>query len=260
MIASAKTCQIQDHALRDLIDLSINETLSRPRHPRRRCSWPHAAGVVRRSTLSGFPWVMLFGIVVGILVFDFHCGSILLFLGEIPGAAAAQATPATVTGRPRRRPPDAQPRHRRRHCSQSAPPASPSGSPRREELVLIVGARAGTAADRAAPCARSVPRAHLRGTASTCSIITATAAWRHSAPSPTHPLRPDPRLVATPSLPARTVDCSDAATLLDRLRLLAPSAKEPIAWFPPPTVRWSPSRHHRRSGEKRRCGAARHTA
>jgi tripartite-type tricarboxylate transporter receptor subunit TctC len=35
--------------------------------------------------------------------------------------------------------------------------------------------------------------------------------------------------VATPSLPARTVDCAGAATLLSRLRLIGTVAKEPIA-------------------------------
>src|SRR6185437_3443786 len=69
--------------LRDLIDLSINETLSRTLGTSATvflASLPLA--LFGGSTLSGFAWVMLFGIVVGTSSSIFIAAPILLFLGE----------------------------------------------------------------------------------------------------------------------------------------------------------------------------------
>jgi len=69
--------------LRDLIDLSINETLNRTLGTSATvflASLPLA--LFGGSTLSGFAWVMLFGIVVGTSSSIFIAAPILLFLGE----------------------------------------------------------------------------------------------------------------------------------------------------------------------------------
>ncbi len=69
--------------LRDLIDLSINETLSRTIGTSMTvflASLPLA--LYGGSTLSGFAWCMLFGIVVGTSSSIFIAAPILLFLGE----------------------------------------------------------------------------------------------------------------------------------------------------------------------------------
>ncbi|MBC7636536.1 MAG: protein translocase subunit SecF [Acetobacteraceae bacterium] len=69
--------------LRELIDLSINETLSRTLGTSMTvflASLPLA--LFGGSTLSGFAWVMLFGIVVGTSSSIFIAAPILLFLGE----------------------------------------------------------------------------------------------------------------------------------------------------------------------------------
>jgi preprotein translocase subunit SecD/preprotein translocase subunit SecF len=86
--------------LRDLIDLSINETLSRTLGTSATvflASLPLA--LFGGSTLSGFACVMLFGIVVGTSSSIFIAAPILLFLGEnslrrgpaTPAAGAAKA-------------------------------------------------------------------------------------------------------------------------------------------------------------------------
>jgi preprotein translocase subunit SecD/preprotein translocase subunit SecF len=70
-------------ALRDLIDLSINETLARTLGTSMTvflASLPLA--LFGGSTLSGFAWVMLFGIVVGTSSSIFIAAPILLLLGE----------------------------------------------------------------------------------------------------------------------------------------------------------------------------------
>ena len=69
--------------LRDLIDLSINETLNRTLGTSMTvflAALPLA--LFGGSTLSGFAWVMLFGIVVGTSSSIFIAAPILLFLGE----------------------------------------------------------------------------------------------------------------------------------------------------------------------------------
>ena len=69
--------------LRQLIDLSINETLNRTLGTSMTvflASLPLA--LFGGSTLSGFAWVMLFGIVVGTSSSIFIAAPILLFLGE----------------------------------------------------------------------------------------------------------------------------------------------------------------------------------
>ena len=69
--------------LRDLIDLSINETLNRTLGTSMTvflAALPLA--LFGGATLSGFAWVMLFGIVVGTSSSIFIAAPILLFLGE----------------------------------------------------------------------------------------------------------------------------------------------------------------------------------
>src|SRR2546423_14857277 len=69
--------------LRELIDLSINETLSRTVGTSMTvflASLPLA--LFGGSSLSGFAWTMLFGIVVGTSSSIFIAAPILLFLGE----------------------------------------------------------------------------------------------------------------------------------------------------------------------------------
>jgi len=89
--------------LRELIDLSINETLNRTLGTSATvflASLPLA--LFGGSTLSGFAWVMLFGIFVGTSSSIFIAAPILLFLGEnrlrrdaaAPVAAPAKAKPA----------------------------------------------------------------------------------------------------------------------------------------------------------------------
>jgi preprotein translocase subunit SecD/preprotein translocase subunit SecF len=85
--------------LRELIDLSINETLNRTLGTSMTvflASLPLA--LFGGSTLSGFAWVMLFGIVVGTSSSIFIAAPILLFLGEHrlrrDSAAPAVAKPA----------------------------------------------------------------------------------------------------------------------------------------------------------------------
>jgi preprotein translocase subunit SecF len=69
--------------LRELIDLSINETLNRTLDtsmPVFLASLPLA--LFGGASISGFAWVMLFGIVVGTSSSIFIAAPILLFLGE----------------------------------------------------------------------------------------------------------------------------------------------------------------------------------
>jgi preprotein translocase SecF subunit len=85
--------------LRELIDLSINETLSRTLGTSATvflAALPLA--LFGGSTLSGFAWVMLFGIVVGTSSSIFIAAPILLFLGEnrLRRGPATTAAPAKV--------------------------------------------------------------------------------------------------------------------------------------------------------------------
>ena len=78
--------------LRELIDLSINETLNRTLGTSMTlflASLPLA--LFGGATLSGFAWVMLFGIVVGTSSSIFIAAPILLFLGEKQLRREAQA-------------------------------------------------------------------------------------------------------------------------------------------------------------------------
>jgi tripartite-type tricarboxylate transporter receptor subunit TctC len=100
----------------------------------------------------------------------------------------------------------------------------------REELVLMVGARAGTAADRAVRALAPFLERHLGHTR--VNVLNhpgegGLAAFRALADAPASGSILG--WVATPSLPARTVDCPGAAALLARLRLIGTVAKEPIA-------------------------------
>ena len=85
--------------LRDLIDLSINETLNRTLGTSMTvflASLPLA--LFGGATLAGFAWVMLFGIVVGTTSSIFIAAPILLFLGEnrLRRDAAPMAAKAAV--------------------------------------------------------------------------------------------------------------------------------------------------------------------
>ena len=138
--------------LRDLIDLSINETLNRTLGTSMTvflASLPLA--LFGGESISGFAWVMLFGIVVGTSSSIFIAAPILLFLGEhrlrreaAPGARAGGAgrDPSTACfwSAPRR------------WCSRVLPA-------RAETITLLVGAKAGLAGGCAGPRLRPVPRA-----------------------------------------------------------------------------------------------------
>jgi preprotein translocase subunit SecF len=84
--------------LRDLIDLSINETLNRTLGTSMTvflASLPLA--LFGGESISGFAWVMLFGIIVGTSSSIFIAAPILLFLGEnrLRRETAPAAAPAT---------------------------------------------------------------------------------------------------------------------------------------------------------------------
>ena len=83
--------------LRELIDLSINETLNRTLGTSATvflASLPLA--LFGGATLSGFAWVMMFGVVVGTSSTIFVAAPILLFMGEnrLRRDAQAPASPA----------------------------------------------------------------------------------------------------------------------------------------------------------------------
>ena len=91
--------------LRDLIDLSINETLNRTLGTSMTvflASLPLA--LFGGESISGFAWVMLFGIVVGTSSSIFIAAPILLFLGE--NRLRREAAPVAA---PNRRPHDRDP-------------------------------------------------------------------------------------------------------------------------------------------------------
>jgi preprotein translocase subunit SecD/preprotein translocase subunit SecF len=93
--------------LRDLIDLSINETLNRTLGTSMTvflAALPLA--LFGGATLSGFAWVMLFGIVVGTSSSIFIAAPILLLLGEnrlrrdVQPATPPKAAPAKAKAKP----------------------------------------------------------------------------------------------------------------------------------------------------------------
>ncbi len=91
--------------LRELIDLSINETLNRTLGTSMTvflASLPLA--LFGGESISGFAWVMLFGIVVGTSSSIFIAAPILLFLGEhrLRRDAAAPAPPGKTAAAPPR--------------------------------------------------------------------------------------------------------------------------------------------------------------
>ncbi len=97
--------------LRELIDLSINETLNRTLGTSMTvflASLPLA--LFGGASISGFAWVMLFGIVVGTSSSIFIAAPILLFLGENRlrrDSVAAPAAKARVAQRPATKSPPA---------------------------------------------------------------------------------------------------------------------------------------------------------
>jgi preprotein translocase SecF subunit len=108
--------------LRDLIDLSINETLSRTLGTSMTlflAALPLA--LFGPKSISDFAWVMLFGIVVGTSSSIFIAAPILLFLGEgrlrrdaaAPGVPKVKATGSAPVGGPAPAPRPKQPAGRR---------------------------------------------------------------------------------------------------------------------------------------------------
>ena len=136
--------------LRELIDLSINETLNRTLGTSMTvflASLPLA--LFGGESISGFAWVMLFGIVVGTSSSIFIAAPILLFLGEhrlrreaaAPVRRQGRAGAAPVTLR------------RGEHCWPACRLAA--------ALALGAGGRAGR-------CSRPRPRRHLTHAAGIC--------------------------------------------------------------------------------------------
>src|SRR3984885_2049338 len=103
--------------LRELIDLSINETLNRTLGTSMTvfiASLPLA--LFGGESISGFAWVMLFGIIVGTSSSIFIAAPILLFLGEhrlrreaAPATGAPPKTADTPKAAPPAKPKDARP-------------------------------------------------------------------------------------------------------------------------------------------------------
>ena len=86
--------------LRELIDLSINETLNRTLGTSMTvflAALPLA--IFAGASLSGFAWMMLFGIIVGTSSSIFIAAPILLFLGENKLRRDAQAPPTAAKAR-----------------------------------------------------------------------------------------------------------------------------------------------------------------
>lgn len=86
--------------LRELIDMSINETLNRTLGTSMTvflAALPLA--IFGGASLSGFAWMMLFGIIVGTSSSIFIAAPILLFLGENKLRRDAQAPPTTAKAR-----------------------------------------------------------------------------------------------------------------------------------------------------------------
>jgi preprotein translocase subunit SecD/preprotein translocase subunit SecF len=86
--------------LRELIDLSINETLNRTLGTSMTvflAALPLA--IFGGASLSGFAWMMLFGIIVGTSSSIFIAAPILLFLGENKLRRDAQAPPTPAKAR-----------------------------------------------------------------------------------------------------------------------------------------------------------------
>jgi preprotein translocase subunit SecD/preprotein translocase subunit SecF len=120
--------------LRELIDLSINETLNRTLGTSMTvfiASLPLA--LFGGESISGFAWVMLFGIVVGTSSSIFIAAPILLFLGEHRLRREAVAAPTAIV---------------KEGGAAAAPPAKPAEPP------PAPAAPAGPAG----PAARAAPR------------------------------------------------------------------------------------------------------
>jgi tripartite-type tricarboxylate transporter receptor subunit TctC len=98
-------------------------------------------------------------------------------------------------------------------------------------VTLLVGAAVGSGADETARAFVPFLERHLPGTQVMVSNLpgeAGLAAFRAVAWSPADGSTVG--WVATPSLPARTVDCPRAAGVMERLRLIAAIQKEPIAF------------------------------
>ncbi len=122
--------------LRELIDLSINETLNRTVGTSMTvfiASLPLA--LFGGESISGFAWVMLFGIVVGTSSSIFIAAPILLFLGEHRLRREAAPAPAALAreGGPTLPAPPAK--------AKEAPPPAPPAKPK-----PAIGSRPGRAA------------------------------------------------------------------------------------------------------------------
>ncbi len=133
--------------LRELIDLSINETLNRTVGTSLTvfiASLPLA--LFGGQSISGFAWVMLFGIVVGTSSSIFIAAPILLFLGEHRLRRESTATPATKAVKASLGP---APAPAPREPPPAPAPARPSGGE-----VAPVGASAGARPERGGNAAR----------------------------------------------------------------------------------------------------------
>jgi len=135
--------------LRELIDLSINETLNRTVGTSMTvfiAALPLA--LFGGQSISGFAWVMLFGIVVGTSSSIFIAAPILLFLGEHRLRREAVAAPQTQAVR----------------ASTGAAPAAAPQAPavRKEEAVAPGGSGSAPSGGGNAPAGAGAPPAGAR--------------------------------------------------------------------------------------------------
>jgi preprotein translocase subunit SecD/preprotein translocase subunit SecF len=129
--------------LRELIDLSINETLNRTLGTSMTvfiASLPLA--LFGGESISGFAWVMLFGIVVGTSSSIFIAAPILLFLGERRLRREAAPAPTAIA---------------REGGGPTAPPAKPKDAPPAPPAKAPAQAKDAPAPTKPRPTARSSP-------------------------------------------------------------------------------------------------------
>ena len=245
--------------LRELIDLSINETLNRTLGTSMTvflASLPLA--LFGGESISGFAWVMLFGIVVGTSSSIFIAAPILLFLGE--HRLRREATPAAV--------PVVRPCIRRRDRSPApADSAAAALAPRAawrglETVTLLVGAKAGSQADAAGARLRPVPRPPSAGhrhrdqqRRRRCRAGRDARRWRR-------PNRPVPRSAGSRRRRCRPAwSIAAPMTCCSGSSLIGAVQKEPIAIVSPAATPLELGAGHRGAcGRRCRSGAARHAA
>ena len=211
--------------LRDLIDLSINETLNRTLGTSMTvflASLPLA--LFGGESISGFAWVMLFGIVVGTSSSIFIAAPILLFLGE--NRLRREAAPAAGAG-------GALVIRRRILLAGTGALALAAPAHATETITLLVGAKAGSPVDALARAFVPFLARHLPASAIAISNVDGGAGLAAlQALAQAEPTGATLGWVATPTLPARMVD-RGADDLLRRIGLLGAVEKEPIAIVSP---------------------------